>query len=259
MCLVCWRRDRLPSPVVWSLVAQLVKNPPAMWETWVQSLGWKIPWRRERPPTSIFWPGEFHGWYSAWGRRVGHDWVTFTSLLILYVLSLSVQLFVTPWTVARQAPLSMGILQARILEWVAIPPPRDLPNPGIEPRFPALQADSLLSEPPGKPKNTGVGNLSMLQVVFLTQELNQVSCIAGGFFASWSTREAPLNCMAFQESDSEVCECTCLWLTCSKLIIYVAFLYRLAVSRLSSLLSTQHCFKECKNTPKINIPCCCCC
>ena len=116
MCLVCWRRDRLPSPVVLSLVAQLVKNPPAMWETWVQSLGWKIPGRRERPPTSIFWPGEFHGWYSAWGRRVGHDWVTFTSLLILCVLSVSVQLFVTPWTVARQARLSMGILQARTLE-----------------------------------------------------------------------------------------------------------------------------------------------
>ena len=45
-----------------------------------------------------------------------------------------VRLFATPWTVACQAPLSMGILQARILEWVASsPPPGDLPNPGIEP------------------------------------------------------------------------------------------------------------------------------
>ena len=44
-----------------------------------------------------------------------------------------------------------GILQARILEWVAFPFSGDLPNPGIEPRSPALQADSLLSEPPGKP------------------------------------------------------------------------------------------------------------
>ena len=42
-----------------------------------------------------------------------------------------------------------GVLQARILEWVAIPFSRDLPDPGIEPRSPALQADSLLSEPPG--------------------------------------------------------------------------------------------------------------
>ena len=50
-----------------------------------------------------------------------------------------------------QAPLSMGILQARILEWVPCPPPGDLPNPGIEPRSPALHADSLPPEPRGKP------------------------------------------------------------------------------------------------------------
>ena len=49
-----------------------------------------------------------------------------------------------------QAPLSMGILQARILEWVPCPPPGDLPNPGIEPRSPALHADSLPAEPQGK-------------------------------------------------------------------------------------------------------------
>ena len=45
-----------------------------------------------------------------------------------------------------------GILQARILEWVAIPSPGDLHNPGIKPGSPALQADSLLSEPPEKPR-----------------------------------------------------------------------------------------------------------
>ena len=86
-----------------------------------------------------------------------------------------VQLFGTPWTVAHQAPLSMGILQARILKWVAMPcpPPRDLPNPRIKYRSPTLQADSLPSEPPGKPKNTGVGSLSLLQGIFPTQELNQ--------------------------------------------------------------------------------------
>ena len=41
-----------------------------------------------------------------------------------------------------------GISQARILEWVAIPSPGDLPNPGIEPGFPTLRADSFLCEPP---------------------------------------------------------------------------------------------------------------
>ena len=45
-----------------------------------------------------------------------------------------------------------GILQARILEWVPIPSSGDLPNPGIEPESPALQADSLPCEPPEKPK-----------------------------------------------------------------------------------------------------------
>ena len=55
---------------------------------------------------------------------------------------------VTPWTVAHQAPLSMGIFQARILEGVAIPSFRGLPDPGIPPRSPALQADSLPSKPP---------------------------------------------------------------------------------------------------------------
>ena len=65
-----------------------------------------------------------------------------------------------------------GILQARILEWVAFPFPGDLPNPGNEPRSPTLQADSLTAEPPGEPKNTGVGSLSLLQQIFPTQELN---------------------------------------------------------------------------------------
>jgi len=46
-----------------SLVAQLVKNLPIMWETW------KIPWRRERLHTPVFWPGEFHGLYSPWGCK----------------------------------------------------------------------------------------------------------------------------------------------------------------------------------------------
>ena len=46
------------------------------------------------------------------------------------------------------------------------PPPGDLPNPGIEPRFPALQVDSLPAKPTGKPKNTGVGSLSLLRQLF---------------------------------------------------------------------------------------------
>ena len=66
-----------------------------------------------------------------------------------------------------------GVLQVRILEWVAFPFSRDLPNPGIEPRSPTLKVDSLPAEPQGKPKNTGVSSLSLLQRIFLTQESNR--------------------------------------------------------------------------------------
>ena len=67
------------------------------------------------------------------------------------VQSLShVQLFVTPWTVAYQAPPSMGFSRQQYWSGLPFPSPGDLPDPGIEPGSPALQADSLLSEPPGK-------------------------------------------------------------------------------------------------------------
>ena len=53
--------------------------------------------------------------------------------------------------------------------------------------------NSLPVEPPGKPKNTGVDSLSLLQGIFLTQELNQVFCIAGGFLTNWAKKQ---KCMA---------------------------------------------------------------
>ena len=62
-----------------------------------------------------------------------------------------VRLFVTPWTVAHQAPLSLGILQQEYWSGLPCPPPGDLPTPGTEPRSPTLQVDSLPSEPPEKP------------------------------------------------------------------------------------------------------------
>ena len=72
------------------------------------------------------------------------------------------------------------ILQARILKWIAFPSPGNLSNPGIKNRSPALQVDYLPAEPQGKPKNTGIGSLSLLQRIFPTQELNQ-----GLFLCSW--------------------------------------------------------------------------
>ena len=56
-----------------------------------------------------------------------------------------------PWTVARQAPPSMGFSRQEYWSGLPFPSPGDLPDPGIEPRSPTLQADALTSAPPGKP------------------------------------------------------------------------------------------------------------
>ena len=70
------------------------------------------------------------------------------------MLSLQLCLFVTLWTVAHQAPLSMGFSRKEYWSRLPCPSSGDLPNPGIEPKSlasPALQADSIPTEPPGKP------------------------------------------------------------------------------------------------------------
>ena len=67
-----------------------------------------------------------------------------------------VQLFATPWTIK-----SMEFSRPEYWSGYPFPSPGDPPNPGIEPRSPTLQTDSLPAEPEGKPKNTGVGSLSL--------------------------------------------------------------------------------------------------
>ena len=62
-----------------------------------------------------------------------------------------VRLFATPWTVAYQAPPSVGFSRQEYWSGLPFPSPGDLPNPGIEPRSAALQADSLPAEPQEKP------------------------------------------------------------------------------------------------------------
>ena len=73
-----------------------------------------------------------------------------------------VQLFVTLWSIAHQAPLSMGFSRQEYWSGLPFSSPGDLPNPGIEPSSPALQAGSLTSELPGKPtsrlENTNIKN-----------------------------------------------------------------------------------------------------
>ena len=85
----------------------------------------------------------FWCWIILSGRAIVHPPTHWRNLKWKWKSLSHVQLFATPWTVH-------GTLQARILEWEPFPSPGDLPNPGIEPRSPALQADSL-AELWGKP------------------------------------------------------------------------------------------------------------
>ena len=84
-----------------------------------------------------------------------------------------VWLFVTPWTVVCQAPLSMGFSRQEYWSGLPCSPPGDLSNSWIEPGSPTLQVDYLPSESSGKPKNTEVGSILLLQGIFPTQKLKR--------------------------------------------------------------------------------------
>ena len=112
-----------------SLVAQLVKNPPAMWETWIQSLGWENPLEKGRLPTPVFWPGKFHGQrslvgYSPWGCK-GSDTTEHTQREFHYIymkVKVAQSCLILCDSIDGSPPgsLILGIFQARVLEWSAI-------------------------------------------------------------------------------------------------------------------------------------------
>ena len=135
----------------------------------------------DRPPTPISRMSEVAGW-EPWyphtrGRGTGHPnpdpnlvpvpsngnpsnlrlWRSHLWKVVkVKVKSLScVRLFGTLWAVAHQAPPSVGFSRQGYWSGLPFPSPGDLPHPGIEPRSPALQADALISEPPGKPLKGG--------------------------------------------------------------------------------------------------------
>ena len=92
-------------------------------------------------------------WFSQWGilSLLSPGGESLVCLVAQLYLTLA-----TPWTAVCQAPLSIGFSRQEYLSGLPCPAPGDLPNPGIEPRPPALQADSLPTEPPGKPHNFGL-------------------------------------------------------------------------------------------------------
>ena len=113
----------------------------------------KIPWRRKWQPTPVFLPGK-----SLWTEEPGRlqprgsqsqTWLKWQKVKVKSLSS--VWLFATPWTVAYQAPPSMGFSRQEYWSGLPFPSPGDLPDPGIEPGSPTSRADVLTSEPPGKP------------------------------------------------------------------------------------------------------------
>ena len=95
-----------------SPVAQLVKNPPAMQETGFDPCIGKIPWRRERLLSPLFWPGELHGLYSPWGCKESDttEWLSFHSSLQL-VQPVQLALHVGAWGTLLTFRLYLGMLQ----------------------------------------------------------------------------------------------------------------------------------------------------
>ena len=131
-----------------SLVAYLVKNLPAMQETWVWSLGWEDPLEKKIP----------------WGRSPGypfqHSGLENSMDCIVHGLTksqtwLSDFHFATLWTIAYQAPLSTGPFREEYWSGLPFPSPGSLPNSGIDPTSPATPALAgrfFTTEPPGKPQ-----------------------------------------------------------------------------------------------------------
>ena len=123
----------------------------------------------------------------------------------------------------------MGVFQAGILKWVAMPSSRGSSQPRDQTQVSCLQADSLPSESPGKPMNVGVGRLSLLSSQPRTW--TRVSCIASGFFTSCAPREPYL---PYNQVCVCVCVCVCVY---TYICIYIAFWLVLFIFSLKYLLS----------------------
>ena len=98
-----------------------------------------------------------------------------------------------------------GILQARILGWVAFPFSRESFQPKDRTQVSRIAVDSLPAEPQGEPKNTGAGGLSFLQQIFLTQESNRGLLDCGWILNQLSLREA-LPWRGFSLTHSQLCQ-----------------------------------------------------
>ena len=132
---------------LWFKPGELWFKSPCSLHSWLYNM-----W--QSPPTP---PHPYKGSRGVGGRQGGREgWIPAPAQETMKKWKCSllspVWLSETPQTVARQAPLSMGFSRQEYWSGLPFPSPGTLPHPSIEPQSPALQADSLLSEPPGKPR-----------------------------------------------------------------------------------------------------------
>ena len=135
-------------------------------------------------------------WQRSLSRQIHAAVGTVSTLWKWKCQSLShVWLLATPWTVACQAPLSMGFSRQECWSGLPFPPPGDLPDPGIELRSPALQADCLPSQPPGKSYllSGDTRNKSIFSFIWLSQ----TSCFFPKLTAFFPSTISPSPCSAF--------------------------------------------------------------
>ena len=143
----------------------MVKNPPTIQDPRFDPRVGKIPWSRKWLPIPGFFPGESLDRGDWWAKSIGlqrvrHDWVTkqahmhkvcICKSMKVKVFTLSCLTLCNPMDCTHQASLPMEFSRQEYWSGLPFPFPGDLPNPGIEPRSPAMQADSLPSELPAKP------------------------------------------------------------------------------------------------------------
>ena len=161
-------------------------------------------------------------WQRSWSRQIHTAVGSISTLWKWKCQPLShVWLLVTPWTLACKSPLSMGFSRQECWSGLPFPPPGDLPDPGIEHRFPALQADCLSSQPPGKSYllSGDIWNKSIFSCIWLPQ----TSCFFPKLIAFFLSTISPSPFWAFNFNllnsslkDSALKFNTKLWVLCSE-------------------------------------------
>ena len=141
----------------------MVKNPACQckrlkrcgFDSWIKKVRWRKKW--QPAPFCLGNPMDREAWWATfYGAANESDKTEHTHIHMQYFCMYKVKplsrvwLFATPWTVTYQAPLSIRFPKQEYWSGLPFPSPRDLPDSGIEPRSPALQADALPTEPPGK-------------------------------------------------------------------------------------------------------------